>query len=65
MQDLLIDHHQSSRHCVMLVPPPNFGLVEENLYRSGAPDLLNLPFLETLGLTSIIWLAPEEPDDAL
>jgi tyrosine-protein phosphatase OCA1 len=49
----------------MLVPPPNFGLVEENLYRSGAPDLLNLPFLETLGLTSIIWLAPEEPDDAL
>ena len=26
--------------------------------------MLNLPFLETLGLTSIIWLAPEEPDDA-
>ncbi|PWO00539.1 putative tyrosine-protein phosphatase OCA1 [Tilletiopsis washingtonensis] len=48
----------------MLVPPPNFGLVEESLYRSGAPDLLNFPFLETLGLTSVVWLAPEEPDGA-
>ncbi|MCO5599773.1 putative tyrosine phosphatase family protein [Meira miltonrushii] len=48
----------------MLVPPPNFGMVEENLYRSGAPDLLNLPFLETLALKSIIWLAPEEPEEA-
>lgn len=40
-------------------------MVEENLYRSGAPDLLNLPFLETLALKSIIWLAPEEPEEAL
>ncbi|CEH12559.1 tyrosine phosphatase family protein [Ceraceosorus bombacis] len=46
----------------MLVPPPNFGLVEDSLYRSGAPDLLNFPFLETLSLESVIWLAPEEPD---
>jgi len=49
----------------MLVPPPNFGMVEENLYRSGQPDRLNLPFLEKLDLTSVIWLAPEEPDEAL
>lgn len=49
----------------MLVPPPNFGLVEDSLYRSGAPDVLNLPFIETLGLNSVIWLAPEEPDAAL
>ncbi|WFD24543.1 protein-tyrosine-phosphatase [Malassezia equina] len=46
----------------MLVPPPNFGMVEESLYRSGQPDQLNFPFLEKLGLKSVIWLAPEEPD---
>ncbi|CAD6891029.1 unnamed protein product [Tilletia controversa] len=46
----------------MLVPPPNFGIVEENLYRSGQPDQLNFPFLEKLNLKTIIWLAPEEPD---
>jgi len=49
----------------MLVPPANFGMVEENLYRSGQPDRLNLPFLEKLNLTNVIWLAPEEPDEAL
>lgn len=49
----------------MLVPPPNFGMVEESLYRSGQPDQLNLPFLEKLGLKSVIWLAPEEPEVGL
>ena len=49
----------------MLVPPPNFGMVEESLYRSGQPDQLNFPFLEKLGLRSVIWLAPEEPDVGL
>ncbi|EST04491.1 Protein-tyrosine phosphatase, SIW14-like protein [Kalmanozyma brasiliensis GHG001] len=46
----------------MLVPPPNYGMVEENFYRSGQPDQLNFPFLEKLGLKSVIWLAPEEPE---
>jgi tyrosine-protein phosphatase OCA1 len=49
----------------MLVPPPNFGMVEENLFRSGQPDQLNFPFLEKLSLKSVIFLAPEEPDAAL
>lgn len=49
----------------MLVPPPNFGMVEESLYRSGQPDQLNFPFLEKLGLKSVIWLAPEEPEIGL
>lgn len=49
----------------MLVPPSNFGMVEEELYRSGAPDLINLPFLEKLQLKSLLWLAPEEPDRQL
>ncbi|WFD44107.1 protein-tyrosine-phosphatase [Malassezia psittaci] len=49
----------------MLIPPPNFGMVEESLYRSGQPDQLNFPFLEKLGLRSVIWLAPEEPEVGL
>ncbi|KAN0061335.1 tyrosine-protein phosphatase required for protection against superoxide stress (By similarity) [Thecaphora frezii] len=47
---------------IMLVPPPNYGMVEDNFYRSGQPDQLNFPFLEKLGLKSVIWLAPEEPE---
>lgn len=46
----------------MLVPPPNYGMVEEGFYRSGQADQLNFPFLEKLGLRSVIWLAPEEPE---
>ncbi|WFD00401.1 protein-tyrosine-phosphatase [Malassezia yamatoensis] len=49
----------------MLIPPPNFGMVEESLYRSGQPDQQNFPFLEKLGLKSVIWLAPEEPEVGL
>ncbi|KAI8804723.1 protein-tyrosine phosphatase [Cladochytrium replicatum] len=44
------------------IPPLNFGIVEENLYRSGQPNELNFPFLEKLGLKTIIFLAPEEPN---
>ena len=54
-----------THHYIMLVPPPNFGMVEESLYRSGQPDQLNFPFLEKLGLKSVIWLAPEEAEVGL
>ena len=33
-------------------------MVEESLYRSGQPNELNFPFLEKLGLKTVIWLAP-------
>ncbi|KDE09359.1 hypothetical protein MVLG_00673 [Microbotryum lychnidis-dioicae p1A1 Lamole] len=46
----------------VLIPPPNFGMVEDSLYRSGQPLELNFPFLEKLALKSIIWLAPEDPN---
>jgi len=46
-----------------LVCPINFGMVEENLYRSGQPSEINFPFLSTLGLKTIIWLAAEEPQE--
>lgn len=47
------------------IPPPNFGLVEENLFRSGQPTELNFPFLETLALKTVLYLAPEEPSRRL
>lgn len=48
-----------------LIPPTNFGLVEESLYRSGMPNELNFPFLERLQLRTIVYLASEEPIDKL
>ncbi|KAL2931219.1 Tyrosine-protein phosphatase DSP1, partial [Bienertia sinuspersici] len=41
------------------VPPFNFGMVNNGIFRSGFPDTSNLPFLQTLGLRSIICLSPE------
>jgi tyrosine-protein phosphatase OCA1 len=32
----------------------NFGLLEKDLYRSGQPNELNFPFLEKLGLKTIV-----------
>ncbi|XP_056699706.1 tyrosine-protein phosphatase DSP3-like isoform X2 [Spinacia oleracea] len=49
----------------VLIPPTNFSMVEDGLYRSGFPDSSNFGFLETLNLKSIIYLCtepyPEEP----
>ncbi|OMJ26284.1 putative tyrosine-protein phosphatase [Smittium culicis] len=45
-----------------LIPPVNFGYVEENLYRFGQPNELNFPFVEKLGIKTILWLALEEPN---
>lgn len=47
------------------IPPLNFGMVEEDLYRSGLPNELNFPFLERLKLKKIIYLAPDDPDPTL
>merc|ERR1712086_808120 len=51
-------------YCAMatkLIPPFNFGYVEEDLYRCGLPIELNFPFLEKLRLKTIIFLASEPP----
>lgn len=37
-------------------------MIEEDLYRSGQPNELNFPFLEKLGLKTVVFLAPEEPN---
>jgi len=46
------------------VIPPNFGYVEENLYRCGVPTVLSFPFLERLKLRTVVYLAPDEPSEA-
>lgn len=48
-----------------LIPPTNFGIVEEDLYRSGMPNELNFPFLERLQLKTIIYLASDDVSDKL
>eukprot|EP00762_Andalucia_godoyi_P000115 ANDGO_02383.mRNA.1 putative tyrosine-protein phosphatase DG1060 len=47
-----------------LVPPLNFGYVEADLFRSGLPEEINFPFMETLHLKKIIYLAPDAPSQA-
>ena len=49
----------------LYIPPPNFGMVEDYLYRSGQPSELHFPFLEKKKLKRIIWLAPEEPSTTM
>eukprot|EP01064_Diplonema_japonicum_P021522 TRINITY_DN3108_c0_g1_i1.p1 TRINITY_DN3108_c0_g1~~TRINITY_DN3108_c0_g1_i1.p1 ORF type:complete len:186 (+),score=40.94 TRINITY_DN3108_c0_g1_i1:65-559(+) len=46
----------------MKIVPPNFGFVEEQIYRSGEPTELNFPFLETLKLKMCISLSSEGPN---
>ena len=49
----------------MIVPPQNFGMVENDLYRSAQPTELNFAFLEKLHLRSVICLAPDELTEPL
>ncbi|VVA90031.1 unnamed protein product [Arabis nemorensis] len=42
-----------------LIPPLNFSMVDNGIFRSGFPDSGNFSFLQTLGLRSIIYLCPE------
>lgn len=44
---------------VELVPPPNFAMVEDGIFRSALPAKDNFSFLETLGLQSIVYLCQE------
>jgi tyrosine-protein phosphatase OCA1 len=44
-----------------LIPPLNFGMVEDDLYRSGEPNVLTFPFLETLHLRTVVYLHPSKP----
>ncbi|XP_023005753.1 probable tyrosine-protein phosphatase At1g05000 [Cucurbita pepo subsp. pepo] len=43
----------------VLLPPSNFSMVEDGIFRSGFPQPANFPFLKNLNLRSIIYLCPE------
>ncbi|KAA0054465.1 hypothetical protein IC582_026380 [Cucumis melo] len=69
-----IDHHhtissllamEASEYCDkddddgLYIPPLNFSMVDNGIFRSGFPDSPNFSFLQTLALRSIICLCPE------
>ncbi|GMH26868.1 hypothetical protein Nepgr_028711 [Nepenthes gracilis] len=43
----------------LYIPPFNFAVVDNGVFRSGFPDTANFSFLRTLGLRTIIYLCPE------
>jgi tyrosine-protein phosphatase OCA1 len=48
-----------------LIPPANYGVVEEGLYRSALPNELNFPFLEQLQIKTILHMSTEELSEQL
>ncbi|KAF7091268.1 hypothetical protein CFC21_093878 [Triticum aestivum] len=42
-----------------MVPPLNFGMVDDGVFRSGFPDAANFRFLASLNLRSVVYLCPE------
>ena len=49
----------------LLVPPVNFGMVSDGLYRSSEPADINFPFLASLHLRTILYLGHTPPSAAL
>ncbi|XP_008805604.1 probable tyrosine-protein phosphatase DSP4 [Phoenix dactylifera] len=55
-----------ARECAdeLFVPPLNFAMVDDGVFRSGFPDTSNFGFLKALKLRSIIYLCPEPYPEA-
>ncbi|GAB4859399.1 Tyrosine-protein phosphatase dsp1 [Ancistrocladus abbreviatus] len=64
------DNHYNQQLCLLpeiqaedieglFVPPLNFAMVDNGVFRSGFPDSANFTFLQSLGLRSIVCLCPE------
>ncbi len=51
-----IENTHNKFYMSVFVPPLNFALVEDSIYRSGHPVPINYPFLETLHLKTIIYV---------
>ena len=47
----------------LLVPPLNFALVADDVYRSGHPLEINYPFLENLNLRTIVYMGDRKESD--
>ncbi|XP_028794663.1 probable tyrosine-protein phosphatase DSP4 [Neltuma alba] len=58
------DCHKEDDGEEFLVPPLNFAMVDNGIFRSGFPEPANFSFLQTLGLRSIIYLCPEPYPEA-
>uniref|UniRef100_A0A7N0RIA0 Uncharacterized protein n=1 Tax=Kalanchoe fedtschenkoi TaxID=63787 RepID=A0A7N0RIA0_KALFE len=43
----------------LFIPPLNFAMVDNGIFRSGFPDPANFSFLHTLALRSVLYLCPE------
>lgn len=41
----------------LFIPPLNFAMVDNGIFRSGFPEPANFPFLQTLNLRSIMYLS--------
>lgn len=54
-----------TKNTSMLVPPDNFALVEDGVYRCSKLDPINNSFLDTLELKSIVWMDEENPTRVL
>ncbi|KAG0491344.1 hypothetical protein HPP92_004324 [Vanilla planifolia] len=48
----------------LFVPPLNFAIVDNGVFRSGFPDVANFSFLQTLKLRSVLCLCPEQYPEA-
>ncbi|WVZ05984.1 hypothetical protein V8G54_019330 [Vigna mungo] len=51
---LIVEVENGDDNDAVLVPPPNFAMVEDCIFRSSFPTSSNFPFLQTLNLRSII-----------
>lgn len=49
----------------MLVPPENYSMVEDGIYRCSKLDAINISFLKSLELKSIVWINEEKPPRVL
>lgn len=61
-------HDVSSLHAALVVrhviPPLNFAMVAPGVYRSGYPNAMNHSFLKSLRLKTLIYLCPENCNEA-
>ncbi|KAK7340362.1 hypothetical protein VNO77_21064 [Canavalia gladiata] len=56
---MIVEVENGDENDVVLVPPSNFSMVEDCIFRSSFPNPINFPFLQTLNLRSVIYLCPE------
>ncbi|CAI9090216.1 OLC1v1024942C2 [Oldenlandia corymbosa var. corymbosa] len=55
----LLPKEEEQQHRLSYIPPLNFAVVDNGIFRSGFPDSPNFSFLQSLSLRSIIYLCPE------